>query len=337
MDNNVNAVKKDGKKKNNFKSNEMIMMVFVLVLVILIFTVLNKNYFTYANMSNILMAASTIGLLAIGETFLIIAGHVDLSCANIAAMSAVITAILINGGMSWPLAIVLVAAGSTIAGLLNSCLVNVFELQPFIATLATSNVFMGVAYLACSGKSLPVGDKGFNAIGSMRILGIPFPAVLMVVCFVIFGFILARTIFGRSVYMVGGNAEAARLAGLNPKMVSTILYVISAVLAAFAGVLMTAKMHSGQPSAGSGAEFDAITAAILGGVAFTGGTGNLAGCFIGLLIMQCFNNGLTVINVSSFWQIVAKGLLLIVALLLDFIRRKKVFRKFLEILKAKEN
>ncbi len=321
----------DKKKKNSFKSNEIIMMLFVLALVIFIFTVLNENYLTYANMSNILMAASTVGLLAIGETFLIIAGHVDLSCANIAAMFAVITAIMINGGISWPLTIVIVVACSTIAGLLNSCLVNVFELQPFIATLATSNVFMGAAYLACSGKSLPVGDKGFNAIGSMRVMGIPFPAVLMVICFVIFGFILSRTIFGRSVYMVGGNAEAARLAGLNPKKVSTILYVISAMLASFAGVLMTAKMHSGQPSAGSGAEFDAITAAILGGVAFTGGTGNLAGCFIGLLIMQCFNNGLTVVNVSSFWQIVAKGLLLIAALLLDFIRRKQLMKAFLRI------
>lgn len=313
----------ENRKKNIFKSNE-VMMLFVLIVVIAIFSILNKNYLTYANMSNILMAASTIGLLAIGETFLIIAGHVDLSCANIAAMFAVITAIMINAGVPWLLTIVIVVACSTVAGLVNSCLVNVFGLQPFIATLAMSNVFSGVAYLACSGKSLPVGDKAFNAIGSMRILGIPFPAILMVVCFVIFGFILARTVFGRSVYMVGGNPEAARLAGLNPKKVSTVLYVLSAMVAAFAGVLMTAKMHSGQPSAGSGAEFDAITAAILGGVAFTGGTGNLAGCFIGLLIMQCFNNGLTVVNVSSFWQIVAKGLLLIAALIFDFFRRKKL-------------
>lgn len=314
----------NGKKKTNiFKSNE-IMMLIVLILVIVIFTVMNLNYLTYTNMSNILMAASTIGLLAIGETFLIIAGHIDLSCANIAAMFAVITAMLINGGVPWPVVIILVVAVSSVAGLINSCLVNVFGLQPFIATLAMSNVFSGVAYLLCSGKSVPVSNKAFTSIGSMRILGIPFPAVLMVVCFVVFGFILAKTVFGRSVYMIGGNPEAARLAGLNPKRISTVLYVVSAMVAAFAGVLMTAKMHSGQPAGGSGSEFDAITAAILGGVAFTGGTGNLAGCFIGLLIMQCFNNGLTVVNVSSFWQIVAKGLLLIAALIFDFFRRKRL-------------
>ena len=124
--------------------------------------------------------------------------------------------------------------------------------------------------------------------------------------------------------MIGGNPEAARLAGLNPKKISTILYVIAAMIAAFAGVMMTTRMHSGQPAGGAGSEFDAITAAILGGVAFSGGKGNLAGCFIGLLIMQCFNNGLTVINVSSFWQTVAKGLLLIAALIFDYFRRKKL-------------
>jgi ribose transport system permease protein len=124
--------------------------------------------------------------------------------------------------------------------------------------------------------------------------------------------------------MIGGNHVAARLAGLNPQKISTILYVISAMVGAFAGVLMTAKMHSGQPGGGGGAEFDAITAAILGGVAFSGGKGNLAGCFIGLLIMQCFNNGLTVINISAFWQVVAKGMLLIVALIFDFFRRKRL-------------
>ncbi len=311
------------RKVNLFKSNE-IMMLIVLVCVIVIFTILNPSYFSSGNMSNILMAASTIGLLAIGETYLIIAGHIDLSCATIASVCSVISAMMINAGIPWLLVIILVVIGSAVAGLANSCLVNVFKLQPFIATLAMSNVLSGVAFLLCNGRSVAVSNASFTEIGSMRVLGIPFPAILMIICFVIFGFILAKTVFGRSVYMVGGNAEAARLAGLNPRRISTILYVISAMVAAFAGVLMTAKMHSGQPAAGSGSEFDAITAAILGGVAFTGGTGNLAGCFIGLMIMQSFNNGLTVINVSSYWQIVAKGLLLIVALIFDFVRKEKL-------------
>lgn len=319
-----NNVKTETKiRKNIFRSNE-VMMLIVLVLVIAFFSMMNKNYLSYTNMTNILLAASIIGLLAIGETFLIIAGHIDLSSAHIAALFGVWAALLINQGIPWPCTILIVVAVSSIVGLGNSCLVNIFGLQPFIATLAMSSVCQGLAFLICQGKSVPVNDKVFVKLGSMKIAGIPFPAILMVILFIIFGFILARTVFGRSIYMIGGNPISAHLAGLNPRKVSTILYVISAMIAAFAGVLMTAKMHSGQPSGGSGSEFDAITAAILGGVAFSGGKGNLAGCFIGLLIMECFNNGLTVVNVSSFWQIVAKGLLLIAALIFDFFRLKKL-------------
>ena len=321
---NSNVKKTDAKGGISlFKSNE-IMMLIVLIVVIAIFSIMNGNYLTYNNMTNILVAASTIGMLAIGETFLIIAGHIDLSSAHIVSLFGVMTALLINGGMPWPLAMIIVVVVSSVVGLANSCLVNIFGLQPFIATLAMSQVCEGVAYLICSGKSVPVNDVVFNEIGTTRVLGIPLPAIIMVILFIIFGLVLSKTVFGRSVYMIGGNPEAARLAGLNPKKISTILYVIAAMIAAFAGVMMTTRMHSGQPAGGAGSEFDAITAAILGGVAFSGGKGNLAGCFIGLLIMQCFNNGLTVINVSSFWQTVAKGLLLIAALIFDYFRRKKL-------------
>jgi ribose transport system permease protein len=305
------------------QSNE-IMMLIVLVLVVVFFTIMNRNYLSYANMTNILLAASTVGLVAIGETYLIIAGHIDLAIAKTAAFFSVWAALMINAGIPWPLVMIIVLISGSVVGLLNACLVNIFGLQPFIATLAVSSVGGGLAYIICNGKSVPVNEQTFIQLATIKVAGIPFPAVLMVILFIIFGFILARTVFGRSVYMIGGNPVAARLAGLSPKKISTILYVISSVIGAFAGVMMTAKMHSGQPAGGGGAEFDAITAAILGGVAFSGGKGNLRGCFVGLLIMQCFNNGLTVINVSAFWQIVAKGLLLIVALIFDFFRRKRM-------------
>jgi len=308
--------------KRLLRSNET-MILLVLLMLIAFFTVMNKAYLSYFNMTNILLAASTIGLLAIGETYLIIAGHIDLASASVAALFGTLVAILINAGVPWPIAALAVVLASASVGLINGCLVNVFGLQPFIATLAVSSVCSGLAFIICKGKSVPVNEEMFIKFGTMRIASIPFPAILLIVFFLIFGFILSRTVFGRSVYMVGGNPTAARLAGINPKRISTILYINSAMIAAFAGVLMTAKMHSGQPGGGTGAEFDAITAAILGGVAFSGGKGNLGGCFIGLLIMQCFNNGLSVINVSAFWQIVAKGLILIVALILDFFRKKR--------------
>ncbi len=309
--------------KSLFKSNTLIMLI-ILVAVFAFFSLMNRNYFSYTTITNILLASSTIGLLAIGETFLIISGHIDLSAAYTAALFGVVSAILLNSGLIWPLVIIIVVALSVIVGLANSALVNVFNLQPFIATLAISQVCHGAAFLVSGGKSIPVRNKSFIEIGTSKILGIPLPALILVLFFIVFGFILARTVFGRSVYMIGGNKVAARLAGLNPKKISTTLFIMSSMIAAFAGVLMTAKMHSGQPGGGSGAEFDAITAAILGGVAFSGGKGNLLGCFIGLMIMQSFNTGLTVLNVSSFWQIIAKGMLLIAALILDYFRMKRM-------------
>ena len=156
------------------------------------------------------------------------------------------------------------------------------------------------------------------------VLYFPTPVIVLVVLFIVFGFVLSRTTFGRSVYMIGGNVTAARLAGLRPKIISTKLYLISSVIGAVAGILGAGRMHSGTPTAMTGAEFDAITATVLGGVAFTGGTGSLAGCFIGLLIIQCFNYGLNAVGVSSFWQIIAKGFLLIMALIIDYFRRTRM-------------
>lgn len=310
-----------------FKSNS-VMMLLVLIGVIAIFSILNPNYFSYQNLIvNILYAASIVGLLAISQTYLIIAGHIDLSCGTTAAMCGVMIALFMGFGISWPVAVLIAFAASLCVGLINAGLVNVFGLQPFIATLAMASVCQGVAYIICNGRSIPIVNKSFILIGTTRFLGIPVPAIIMVVFFIIFGFILARTVFGRSVYMIGGNPTAARLAGLKPKRISTTLYMMSAAIACLAGVVMSSKMHSGQPGAVSGAEFDAITAAVLGGVAFTGGKGTILGCFIGLLIIQCFNNGLTMSNVSSFWQVSAKGLLLIAALIFDYVRLKKLSKK----------
>ena len=306
-----------------FQSNAAMLLI-VLVAVIAFFSVMNRNYFSYTNMTNILLGSSTVGLLAIGETYLIIAGHIDLSCAHAAALFGVWTALLINGGMPWGLTILFVLVFSSAVGLANAGLVNIFGLQPFIATLAISEVCEGVGFLICNGQSVLINKGSFVVLGSMKLLGISFPAWVLIILFLVCGFILAKTLFGRSVYMIGGNQTAAHLAGLNPKRISTILYVMSSMIAAVAGVLMAAKMQSGQPASATGAEFDAITAAILGGVAFTGGKGNLLGCFIGLLIIECFGNGLTVLNVSSFWQMVAKGLLLIAALIVDYVRRKRL-------------
>ncbi len=307
-----------------FKSNMATLLV-ILVLIVLVFSVLNKNYLSSTNITNIFYAASTVGLLAIGETFLIICGHIDLSCASVGAMSGVLIAILLRTGMPWPAALLIVLLVGAVVGILNSILASTFKIQPFIATLATSSICSGIGYIISNGRTISITNRAFINVGTYKVFGlIPVPAILLIAFFLIFGFILKRTTFGRKIYIVGGNAEAAHLAGIKPEQIALRLYILSSVIGALAGAVLAARMHVGAPTAVEGSDFDAITAAILGGVAFTGGVGTMGGCFIGLIAIQCFNTGLSVVGVSSFWQSVAKGLLLLFALIFDYFRANRM-------------
>jgi ribose transport system permease protein len=205
-------------------------------------------------------------------------------------------------------------------GYINSLLVNRLKLEAFIATLATMSIFRGLAFIICGGKAVFVTNAAFLKMGSGRFFGIPIPVIIFLISFIVFIIILDRTRFGRNVYMVGGNATAARLAGINAQKLRTKIYMIAGGFAALGGILQAGRMSSGQPSTSEGLEFDAVTAVVLGGVAMSGGVGTLSGALIGLFIMQGFNNGLMMLNVPSFWQTVSRGLLLIVALSFDYIR-----------------
>ncbi|MDY3917558.1 MAG: ABC transporter permease [Candidatus Limivivens sp.] len=323
-------------KKNNFltsirKSSNLGIFI-ALVVMIIIFTALKSNYLSKANILNILVSCSVVGLVAIGETYLMIAGQIDMSCGSISAFSGVFIAVLLKAG--WPVipSILLVMAVGAMIGLINALLVTRLEISFFIATLATQSIFRGLAYIICGGKSIAVSHAAFLKIGSTRLFGISLPVYIFLILVIVFGVILARTRFGRSIYMVGGNSNAARLAGIQSKKVITILFILSSLMAAMGGIILASRMNSGQPSASEGLEFDAVTGCVLGGVAMSGGIGNMTGAFIGLMIMQGFSNGLSVLNVQSFWQKVAKGLLLIVALTFDYVRNQQRKREALKLL-----
>jgi ribose transport system permease protein len=313
---------KNEKLRSRLLGSNVATLIVVLIIVVAVFTVLKRSYLTADNAINIVYACCTVGLLAIGETFLIIGGHIDLSCAACGAASGVLVAILVTKlGVSWYAALLICIAMGAVVGVANSVLANVFNLQPFIATLAMASVCQGVGYLICDGRSVSLINKPLVTLGSGKIFDIiPIPVIVLLALYLIFAFVLNRTTFGRTIYVIGGNPMASRLAGLNPKKISSVLYVISGMIAALAGCLLAGRMHCGAPSSVLGSEFDAITAAVLGGVAFTGGRGTLGGCLIGLIIIQCFSNGLSYVGVSSFWQMIAKGLLLIGALLVDYFR-----------------
>jgi len=295
-----------------------------LILVVIVFSFLtNGNFISQSNIINILIMSAIVGMVVIGECYLLITGHVDLSPGSVAAFSGVFISLILKNGIPLVPAIVIVVVIGLCIGYINSLLVNRLQLEAFIATLATMSIFRGLAFIICGGKAIFVTNMSFLKMGSGRFLDIPIPVIIFIISYITFIIILDRTRFGRNVYMVGGNAVAARLAGINAQKLRAKLYMMTSGFAALGGIIQAGRMSSGQPMGSEGLEFDAVTAVVLGGVAMAGGKGNLSGALIGLFIMQGFNNGLMMINVPSFWQTVSRGLLLIVALSFDYIRNHK--------------
>lgn len=311
-------------KKRVFKiSGDKIVLLAAIVVVFALFTGLNKNFLSVTNIINILIAASLVGLVAIGHTYLIIAGQNDLSPGSLAAFSGVVAALLVSKGIPFAAAVIMTIFCGILIGCLNSFMVNRIHLEAFIATLVTQSIIRGFAYIICGGKPISISNKTFLILGKARILNIPLSVWIMVICIVIFGIILSKTKFGRSVYAIGGSMDAARLAGLNPKRIITTCYIMMGILCSIGGIIFAARMNSGQPAANVNLEFDAITAVILGGVSFAGGVGDMGGTILGIILIQSFNTGLTMVNVPSFWQYVAKGGLLLFALTTDYLRKQK--------------
>ncbi len=313
----------NSEKKHGIHINGSIIVLFVaLIGVTAVFTSLNKNFLSTTNLINVLTAASLTGLVAIGHTYLIIAGLNDLSAGSLAAFSGVVAALLVsNMGIGfWPTLIITMVIAALV-GAFNAWMVNNIKLEPFIATLVTQAIFRGFAYILCDGKAVFITNETFINIGKGRFLNIPYTVWILIVAYIVFGIILAKTKFGRSIYAIGGNKDAARLAGLNPKRIVLISYMMMGALCALGGVVLAARMNSGQPAACVNLEFDAITAVILGGVSFSGGVGNLGGTILGVLLIQAFNTGLTMVQVPSFWQFVARGALLLIALAIDYVRK----------------
>ena len=318
------------KKISSIIGGDKIVLIVAIVAVFALFTFLNRNFLTAQNMINLLVASSLVGMVAIGHTYLIIAKQNDLSPGSLAAFCGVFAAILLNKGFPIPVAMVITLGAGAVVGLFNSWMVNQIRIEAFIATLVSQTIIRGFAYIICEGKPVAITNQAFNKLGTFRIAGLPVPVWVMIICILIFGFILARTRFGRSVYAIGGSAEAARLAGLNPKRIVTICFIMIGMLTAMGGMLFAARMNAGQPSANVNLEFDAITAVILGGTSFAGGVGSMFGTALGIILIQAFNTGLIMVNVDSFWQYVARGALLLFALTSDYIRETRRQKALLE-------
>ena len=296
-------------------------MLLVLLIVIIGFLAIYSGgtFIRLRNIMNILNMMVAVTLLTIGAGCLIISGKLDLSTGAVGTMAGVCLAVLIQGGMHWSLSLLISLSLGVVTGLFNAMLINEFRFQPFIATMSVASVARGLTFVISSAPSTPMRDPVLSYLGGGRIGGlVPISVIISLCGLLIYGLMLNKTKFGRNIYLVGGNPNAAMLAGVNPKKISYILFVNSGVLGAFAGCLLAGSLKSATVTALNASQFAGVTAAILGGISFGGGSGGMGGAFLGLLILNGFTNGMTILGVGPYWQLVASGVLLLLALSMDY-------------------
>ncbi|AJC95058.1 ribose ABC transporter permease [Staphylococcus hyicus] len=293
-----------------------------LILLITMISILNPAFLDLSNLLNLLRQISINGLIAFGMTFVILTGGIDLSVGSILALSSAFIALLITSGVDPILAIIIGVVIGFILGVVNGIFVTKGNMAPFIATLATMTIFRGLTLVVTDGNPITnLGDNYlFQLFGKGYFFGIPVPAVTMTLVFIILFVILHKTTFGRHTYAIGGNEIASKISGIKVDRVKIFIYGISGLMAALAGAILTSRLNSAQPTAGTAYELDAIAAVVLGGTSLTGGKGRIVGTLIGVLIIGVLNNGLNLLGVSSFYQQVVKGVVILIAVLID---RKK--------------
>ncbi|MGX7393547.1 ABC transporter permease [Carnobacterium mobile] len=285
-------------------------------------TILNPGFVAPTNLLNLLRQVSTNALIAFGMTFVILTGGIDLSVGSTLALSSALMAGSIVAGLDPFLAMVLAVIVGGLLGGFNGLLITKGKMAPFIATLATMTIFRGATLVFTDGNPITgIGDSFiFKFVGRGYLFGIPFPVILMAICFVILYVLLHKMTFGRKTFAIGGNEKAAFIAGIKSDRIKIAIYSISGMMASIAGIIITSRLNSAQPTAGQAYEMDAIASVVLGGTSLSGGRGRIVGTLIGALIMGTLNNGLNLLGVSSFYQQIVKGIVIIIAVLLD---RKK--------------
>jgi len=295
----------------------------ILFLICILFAMLNPNFLTAVNLINVFRQASINIVLAAGMTFVILTGGIDLSVGSILACTAVLSLMSsIRPELHWATIVVPLAAG-LIMGALNGVLIAYVKLPPFIVTLGSMTALRGAAYLFANGTTIINNDLNFAWIGNESLGPVPWLIVISFVIILLSWVVLTKTTLGVRIYAVGGNEQAARLTGIKVGGVLVFVYAISGLLSGIGGVMTSSRLYSASGLLGNGYELDAIAAVVLGGTSFVGGIGSVAGTLIGALIIAFLNNGLTLMNISYFMQLVIKGLVIIIAVMIDKYRTSR--------------
>lgn len=299
-------------------------IVLVLIALVVFFSLRAPQFLKSTNIFNILRQVAINGIIAVGMTMVLLTGGIDLSVGSIVGLSCVLTANLLLASVPPVLAVLITLAVGVLVGLINGFFINMFNIPPLITTLAMQTAIRGVAYIITGGLPVFGFDQAITVIGKGYLGPIPIPVVIMALVFIVGIIFLEKTRYGRYIYGVGGNEEASRLSGVNVKNIKYMVYAICGMLAALAGIVLLARVNSGQPKAGEKYEMDAITSAVLGGVSIAGGEGKLGFVVIGVLLMGVLSNGMIQLNVQEYVQWVVQGGTLVLAVGFDrFLRTRK--------------
>jgi L-arabinose transport system permease protein len=280
------------------------------------------DFFSWINMKGLALSVATVGMIACTMMLCLAGGDFDLSVGSVVALAGVLAAVVTNATGSVLAGIGAGLLAGSVAGLLNGVIVAWLGINALITTLATMQIVRGLAYLASDGKAVGVGHAGFFALGITEFYGVPVPVLIMMVCFVVFGMLLNRTVFGRNTLAIGGNKDAAFLAGIGVVGTKVVIFALQGLMAGFAGVILASRMSSGQPTAAQGLELQVISACVLGGVSLTGGIATISGVVVGVLIMGTVQNAMNLLNMPPFYQYVASGLILLTAVICDRFRHR---------------
>ena len=281
-----------------------------------------ENFFSLANLKGLALAVSMTGMVACTMLFCLAAGDFDLSIGSVVACAGVIAAVVMNRTGSIAVGVACALAFGALVGLTNGFVVARLQINALIATLATMQIVRGLGFIVSGGSAVGISRDAFFALGNSAFLGLPTPIWITAACFAVFGFVLNRTVFGRDTLAVGGNPEAAHLAGIAVARVKIIIFTAQGAMAAFAGIVLASRVTSGQPNTSLGFELEVISACVLGGVSLTGGVGSMAFVIAGVLIMGVVQNAMNLLNVPTFYQYVARGLILLAAVLFDRWKRR---------------
>lgn len=310
--------------KTKMKENQNLGTILALIILMVFVSILNPAFLQSNNLLNLMRQLIINGFIALGMTFVILTGGIDLSVGSTLALTSAIFAGFLQNEMNTGLAILIALVLGLVLGLLNGILITKGKLAPFIVTLATMTIFRGLTLVYTDGRPIagPRDDFAFKFLGKGQFLGIPFQVILFILAFLVLWMILNKTALGRKIYAVGGNEKASFISGINIDKVKIWVYVISSLMAVLSGLVLTSRLNSAQPTAGAAYEMDAIAAVVLGGTSMTGGSGSLTGTLIGILILGVLNNGLNLLGVSSFYQQIVKGIVILIAVLIDRKRNK---------------